>query len=304
VPGGRGIAVVNLATSQGGGRVRVRRFAFDAPVLIEGGIGTGESVHDVPVGDPARYAAAVFRELLEERGIVVTGGVRAISGEGASPVSSRRIHAPAFDSGSPLRLLAVHSSTRLREILLVINHESHNFYADQVLRAVGRVAAGEGSVRGGEEAVRRMLSAIGADTTGIAMKDGCGLSPLNRVSANTFVTLLAQMARSGWGAEFRQLLPVAGHAARFRRMGGTPAEGNLHAKTGTIDAVSALSGYVTTADGELVAFSILSNGVASTASSKHIENLIGIRLAEFSRSAARIDGAAGVPAAAASPPAR
>jgi len=298
VPGGRGIAVVNLATTGGGGRIRVRRFDFDAPILIEGAISSGESIHDVPVGDPARYAAAIFRDHLEARGIVVDGGLRVIRTTEASPVSGRRIHAPAFDDGPGILVLAVHASPRLRDILLVINHESHNFYADQVFRSVGRVAAGEGSVRGGEQAVRRLLAGTNADTAGLVMMDGCGLSPLNRVSPGTFVALLDRMAKSGWGEEFQRLLPIAGRTERFRRMGGTVAEGNLRAKTGTIDAVSALAGYVNTADGELVAFSIMSNGVGSTANSKHVENLIGIQLAEFSRSATRVaaDSVSQVPA--------
>jgi LysM repeat protein len=80
-----------------------------------------------------------------------------------------------------------------------------------------------------------------------------------------------------------ETLPEAGVPNGLRRMGGTPASGNLRAKTGTIDNVSSLSGYVRARDGERLAFSIISNNVPSTYRAKRIEDAIGIRLASFDR---------------------
>jgi D-alanyl-D-alanine carboxypeptidase/D-alanyl-D-alanine-endopeptidase (penicillin-binding protein 4) len=92
------------------------------------------------------------------------------------------------------------------------------------------------------------------------------------------------MDRSPHAAAFRASLPAAGRPEGLeRRMVGTPAAGNLRAKTGTIRGVSSLSGYVMTADGERLAFSIIANGVAVTARAKEAENRIGARLARFSR---------------------
>ena len=92
------------------------------------------------------------------------------------------------------------------------------------------------------------------------------------------------MAGSGTRESYLESLPPAGDPDGLRlRMRGTPAAGNLRAKTGTVRRVSALSGYVTTADGERLAFSVLANGVPSTARAKQTEDQIGARLAAFRR---------------------
>lgn len=282
VPGGAGIAIVNLAVTGGGGRLNVVRHDYPGPIVVRGTLGAAVT-HAVPVADPPRYAAAVFRDLLEEQGFTVTGSVLANQDPDRSPLSRRRVFAPRFDGDPTARILAVGTSEPLREILRVINHESHNFYAEQVLRAAARAAVGEGSVAGGHRAVAELLHGMGADTWSLRVEDGSGLSPLNRASAAQFVALLRAMAASPCARELEQSLPVAGEARRFRRMMGTPAEGNLRAKTGTIARVSSLSGYVTTADGERVAFAILGNDVPSTPRAKSIEDLIGARLAGFRR---------------------
>lgn len=282
IPGGAGIAIVNLATSRGS-NIRARRADFGGPIVIAGGIGSGSASYAVHVADPARYTAALFRDLLVERGIVVTGQVLAIDDADASPVTGVRVFAPAYRDGHRIAVLAVQTSVPLREILHVINHQSHNFYAEQVLRAVGRAAARDGSIEGGARVIRNLLRHAGVDPSEFHIEDGCGLSPLNRISARGFVAVLAYMARTPLAEEFYETLPVAGRVRRFRRMGGTPAEGNLRAKTGTIDGVSALSGYVTAANGEMIAFSILINETGSVAQAKYVENLIGARLASFAR---------------------
>jgi D-alanyl-D-alanine carboxypeptidase/D-alanyl-D-alanine-endopeptidase (penicillin-binding protein 4) len=154
--------------------------------------------------------------------------------------------------------------------------------AEQVLRTVGRVAVGEGSVAGGFRAVRHMLEQQG-NTTQLAMYDGSGLSVLNRSSAGGIIDVLALMAESPMWDYYWETLPEAGASDGLRRMYRTAAEGNLRAKTGTIDRVSALSGYVTAANGERLAFSIISNNVPSTWMAKRVEDAIGARLAQFER---------------------
>jgi D-alanyl-D-alanine carboxypeptidase/D-alanyl-D-alanine-endopeptidase (penicillin-binding protein 4) len=297
VPGGDGVAVRNEAVTGGGGRIRVTRMDYGGPILISGGIGTGSSSHAVTVADAATYAAALFRDVLLERGFVVHGGVESTDGHAGSRLTGRTVFAPALEAETPpLRVLARHTSEPLQEILGVINHQSHNFYAEQVLRAVGRAAVGEGSAAGGEVAVKALLARAGVDTARVRILDGGGLSALNQVSAGTFVGLLSHMAGSPHAQAFMETLPVAGEVRRFRRMGGTPAAGNLRAKTGTIDSVSALSGYVTSANGERVAFSIIGNALPSVSRAKNIENTIGARLAAFDRSgpvADEVNGDAG-----------
>ncbi|HEX6940867.1 MAG TPA: D-alanyl-D-alanine carboxypeptidase/D-alanyl-D-alanine-endopeptidase [Longimicrobiales bacterium] len=288
VPGGEGIAIVNEATTVRGGRtwIDVNRAAYDGPIVIRGRISAGSPGvwRAVPVADPARFAAAVLREVLESRGIVVRGGVRSIHSPDASPLTRRTVHAPAFDRRPPLRVLAVHQSPSLLDILTVVNKKSHNLYAEAVLRTVGRVATGAGNVRGGARAVYDLLECeLGLDTLALRIFDGSGLSVLNRVSARTVTHLLAYMARSPVWPAYWATLPEAGDPHGLRRMHRTPAAGNLRAKTGTIDHVSALSGYVRAANGERLAFSIISNDVPSTWRAKRVEDAIGVRLARFDR---------------------
>lgn len=281
VPGGAGIAVRNEAVTAGG-RASVVRSSYDGPILITGRVGAPFTAA-VPVGDPAMYATALFRDVVLERGIILHGVARVVEAVEESPVTGRSAFAPALEPGGGVWVLAEHASPPLVEILEAVNKQSHNFYSEQVLRAVGRAATGAGSARAGAHAVRVLLARAGADTTRIRVVDGSGLSPLNDASAEDFIALLAYMADSPQGAAFMETLPVAAEAPRFRRMGGTPAQGNLRAKTGTIQHVSALSGYVTTANGERVAFSIIGNELGSVAQGKHIENTIGAQLAAFDR---------------------
>jgi serine-type D-Ala-D-Ala carboxypeptidase/endopeptidase (penicillin-binding protein 4) len=285
IPGGHGVAVVNEAITGGGGKPRVERGGYEGPIRITGRIGSGMSAHAVPVGDPAMYAAALLRDVLTERAIIVQGIARAVEAAEESPVTGRTVFAPALEPERQIRVLAEHRSGPLQDILEVINHRSQNFYSEQVLRAVGRAATGVGSAAAGAHAVQRVLHEAGVDTTRVRVADGCGLSPLNDASASAFIQLLAYMARSPHGEAFTASLPVAGEAPRFRRMGGTAAQGNLRAKTGTITKVSSLSGYVTAANGERIAFSIIGNNLRSVSQGKHIENVIGAQLAAFDRTA-------------------
>lgn len=290
MPGGDGIGIVNQAMTVQGGATTISAFrtAYDGPLMLRGQIARNAKavVRSVPVSDPARYAAAAFRELLEKRGITVSGGVRSADRAQSSPVTGRMVFAPAFDHREPLRVLAIHDSPPLIEILDVVNKKSHNLLAEQVLRAVGRVATGDGSIEGGVKAIQHMLEEEGGVRAGsqqLALMDGSGLSALNRASAASFIDLLAFVERSAMWNSFWSTLPEAGGRGGLRRMGATAAEGNLRAKTGTINRVSALSGYVRSADGERLAFSIISNNVPSTWRAKRVEDAIGARLASFRR---------------------
>ena len=287
VPGGAGVAVVNLATTVAGGgsRIEVTRAAYDGPIVVRGEIGSGSGAHwaGVPVPDPARFSAAAFREVLEDAGIRVTGDVRAVHDPAQSVFGRRKVFAHGFDDGQSPRVVAMHHSPPLFEILSVVNKRSHNMYAEQVLRTVGRAVVGSGSVEGGERAVSLMMEReLGAAPTALAMKDGSGLSVLDQVSPRNVIDLLSVMSESPMFETYLATLPEAGERG-LRRMGGTAALGNLRAKTGTINNVSALSGYVTAANGERLAFSIISNGVPSTWRAKRVEDAIGARLASFTR---------------------
>ena len=284
IPDHAGMEVLNLAETVPGSRARVAMLRDDPlePVRVEGTIGAG--VRDVwrqfTVSDPTVFTASVFRALLEDREIEVRGVTRTVSRPGRSDLP--RLSAP-FAGKRGVRVLARHTSDPLQRYLEVVNKQSHNLFAELVFRVVGRSVEGVGSTDASARAVGATLANLGVDTTGMVLLDGSGLSAGNRVTARTLVDVLERMAQSpSWG-HYWATLPEAGRPRELGRMYRTAAAGNLRAKTGTIERVSALSGIVRAADGERLAFSILLNRAPSVARAKAVENQIGARLASFRR---------------------
>jgi D-alanyl-D-alanine carboxypeptidase/D-alanyl-D-alanine-endopeptidase (penicillin-binding protein 4) len=113
--------------------------------------------------------------------------------------------------------------------------------------------------------------------------DGSGLSILDRVTTRSLIQLLAYSHRAPWAADFHASLPVAGESELLRhRMRYTPAQGNLHAKTGTTNDVVGLAGYVTARNGEVLAFAFLYNG-RDRWNAKDAIDVAGATLAGFAR---------------------
>jgi D-alanyl-D-alanine carboxypeptidase/D-alanyl-D-alanine-endopeptidase (penicillin-binding protein 4) len=149
---------------------------------------------------------------------------------------------------------------RLDTVITFMNKESDNLSAEVLLKALAAATAGPpGTARGGLEIIARFLAQCGVDTNAIALADGSGLSRYNLTSPSVIIQLLDTLSRNPERfPAFLHSLPIAGVDGTIeRRMQGTPAHNNLRAKTGTLSAVTALSGYVRSADGELIAFSIL-----------------------------------------------
>lgn len=285
LPATRGFALVNRVTTVSTGATSVAFTREDGKLVATGRIRreSGGIVRTLPVVDPANFAAAALRAVLEERGIQVHGGVGTVVSAALSRVSFSGGGAAATP---PPEVVAVHHSPPLSEIVSVTNHVSHNMFAEALLKTVGRAVRGEGTFEAGADAVYAFLESDAiAAAPAITQIDGSGLSRNNLVTARTTIRLLDHMRRSDvWEWYFASLPSAAVPDGLERRMAGTEAAGNLRAKTGTIRQVSALSGYVTTRDGEQLAFSIFSNGVPSTARAKLMEDAIGARLASFSRS--------------------
>lgn len=239
----------------------------------------------ISVANPPLFAAARLRAVLEEEGVRVRGESRSAESRDASSLNGRGVWSPALlDGGTPPRVLARLESPPLSELLTVMNRRSHNLFAEAILRTLGRVVEGEGSFEGGSRVVQRFLvHDIGVPVEEARPVDGSGLSPTNRVSPYAFVRVLEHMAGSEWWEVYSETLPEAGNWRGLRRMYRSPAAGNLRAKTGTIERVSALSGVVQGRRGERFLFSIISNDVPSTSAAKRVEDRIGIRLASFWR---------------------
>jgi D-alanyl-D-alanine carboxypeptidase/D-alanyl-D-alanine-endopeptidase (penicillin-binding protein 4) len=222
-------------------------FAADtAPgtIVVSGSIIAGDTaVLEVAHRDPAGAYLAAFAEALRERGITIE-----------STSGARRDSSLAGDT------VVVMLSPPLAEILPALEKPSQNQIAEALLKTLGLERTGVGSADSGRRVVERQLIEWGADTMGFAVRDGSGLSRHNYLSPETIVRVLDAMRRHASFAIFYSALPVAGVDGTIRsRMKGTPAEGNVHAKTGTIDKARALSGYVTTADGRLLLFSLVAN---------------------------------------------
>lgn len=202
--------------------------------------------------DPARYATTVFAEVLAARGIAVAGAVETTS----QPL-------PAG-----VRVLAMHESAPILEILKVVNKTSQNLHAEMMLRLLGARRRGTGSVEAGHEAVAEFLKRAGVQPSAWALQDGSGLSRSDVVSPHEMASLLAAMDRHPRGAAFRETLPIAGRDGTLKnRMKGGAAEGRVVAKTGTLRHVNALAGYVTTRSGERLAFVAVANHHTSGGSS-------------------------------------
>ncbi len=155
-------------------------------------------------------------------------------------------------------------SPPLGAMLSVMNRESINHFAELIFRDAARNAAPDsiGSAESGNALLQRFLvGKVGVDSAAVIATDGSGLSTLDRVTPRSLVQLLAFSHRTQWSDAFHASLPVAGETELLaHRMRETPAQGNLHAKTGTTNTVISLGGYVTAQDGELLAFAFIYNG--------------------------------------------
>jgi serine-type D-Ala-D-Ala carboxypeptidase/endopeptidase (penicillin-binding protein 4) len=200
--------------------------------------------NSVALEDPARYAATVFAEVLAAKGIVVAGGVETSS--------------DAMPGG--LRVLAAHDGAPLSEVLKGVNKPSQNLHAEMLLRLLGARLRGDGTVETGHAVVEDFLVRSGVHPERWSLQDGSGLSRSDVLSAHEIVSLLAAMDRHRYAAAFRDSLPIAGVDGTLKnRMRGTPAEGRVLAKTGTLRHVNALGGYVTPRAGDRLVFYIVSN---------------------------------------------
>jgi PBP4 family serine-type D-alanyl-D-alanine carboxypeptidase len=149
-------------------------------------------------------------------------------------------------------------SPRLTEILEFMDHNSDNFTAEMLLKAIGAQKSGYGTTADGAAVVRRVLGDAGVPLAGVRIADGSGLSRWDRVTGQEIGALLLAIWRNPtFRAVVLGALPVAGESGTLAdRMTTPPALGIVRAKTGTTDIASALSGYV----GDRYIFVTIDNG--------------------------------------------
>ena len=232
-------------------------------VILEGQIAVRDTATiDVTHHDPdAAYAAAVA-EALSDKGISV---------EGRSTDSTARVDT-----------LATLSSPPLSEILKALMKPSQNQIAEMLYHTVALAKTGVGSADSGRVVVERQIASWGVPVPAEAVvRDGSGLARYDYISPRTVVRILDAMHKSPSFQVYYDALPIGGVDGTIRnRMKGTPAEGNVHAKTGSVAQSRSLSGFVTTADQHLLIFSFLSNNwTVPVRSVERVQDAIAARLA-------------------------
>jgi D-alanyl-D-alanine carboxypeptidase/D-alanyl-D-alanine-endopeptidase (penicillin-binding protein 4) len=205
---------------------------------------------------------AALREALHDKGIVVDEN--------------------AVDTLSHVDTLATLSSPPLSEILKALMKPSQNQIAEMLFRTVALEQTGAGRPDSARVVVQAQIAKWGvAIPSEAVVRDGSGLSRYDYISPRTAVRILDAMRKSPHFPVYYDALPIAGVDGTIRnRMKGTPAQGNVHAKTGSVALARSLSGYVTTADKHMLIFSFLCNNwTVPVTSVERVQDAIAARLA-------------------------
>jgi D-alanyl-D-alanine carboxypeptidase/D-alanyl-D-alanine-endopeptidase (penicillin-binding protein 4) len=253
-PPGHGLVLSDdVSTSTDGlpTSIDVFRFPGTAHAAIRGTVPLGATsvTRTAAVDNPTLFFVEALRLALARRGIGVSRGTWDVDDLTEPPAAGDRRLIGAIDS-PPLSALAGYAIK-----------VSQNFYMEALLKTLGRADGQPGTAERGRQAVRATLAGWDIPADSVVQYDGSGLSRYNYVTASTMVAILAHV----WNDEqlrgpFVAALPVAGHDGTLDgRMRETVLDRNVRAKTGTISNVRALSGYLTTRDGETLVFSMIAN---------------------------------------------
>jgi len=226
-----------------------------------------DSLYSGPAKNPAKAYLDAFHDALVRKSIRMDGAVR----DSILPTPFK------------MDTLFVLVSPPLREILPALMKQSQNQIAEILLRTIGLERGGLGTADSARKIVGQQLLAWGVQPDGFVIRDGSGLSDQDLLTPETIVRVLDRIQRDTAFATYYNAMPIAGIDGTIdTRMKGTPAEGNVHAKTGTLAKARSLSGYVTSADGERLIFSILANNTTTPGSAvTHVADEIAASLAAY-----------------------
>jgi D-alanyl-D-alanine carboxypeptidase/D-alanyl-D-alanine-endopeptidase (penicillin-binding protein 4) len=266
-----GVTVTNAVTVRAGSRsasISLRQDSLTGAFRISGWIGSRSPSrgYSYTIENPEMFAAAAFRAALAAEGISVDGNVQARKAwTGASRVA-----------GLPSRPLS--------ELVMQMNGESNNHFAELLFRNVAASTGSVGSADTGNALLRTFVAEkVGTSVSDLFAADGSGLSTLDRVTPRSLVGVLDYSYRAPWSSVFQSSLPVAGRTETLRsRMRGAPAQDRLRAKTGSTSEVISLGGYVTTPAGEELAFAFIYNG-SELGRARQAIDAMGSTLASFVR---------------------
>lgn len=283
---GTGLIIDNqtVTTTNGSqGFVSARRFRGEATVHLFGSLPLGGEAMsvDMTVLRPAEWFAVALKQALANQGIAVEGSARTLLWPAKPATAAEKI-------GEVI-------SPPMRELVRDFMKPSQNLQTDLIFDFTGEMMrrpetpAWLTSEQLAVQALEQFMTTNSLAASDLHFDEGSGLSRNNLTSANATVGLLTHMAQHPAAAAWEFSMPIAGVDGTIRRrMKGTAAEGNLHAKTGTLRWVNALSGYVTNTAGEKFVFSLMLNRYDSAPGRKRTDELdeIGVLLA---RSAFRTD---------------
>ena len=221
----------------------------------------------VTIHDPPMFAAETFKCVLKDDGIAVTGEAK----------RDRTIRASTTQpaSGAAWTSLAVHS-TPIAAVLDRANKDSMNLYAESLCKRIGAATTGEsGSWENGTAAVGAFLVSCGIKPEEFNLDDGCGLSKKNDIAPDGLAKVLEHEYFSPNRTVFQDSLAVAGKDGTFeKRFRESGLVGRVFGKSGFVDGVSTLSGYLQAKDGHWYVFSIMMNGVSDIATAKQLQEKI------------------------------
>lgn len=229
----------------------------------------------IAVSRPAEMFIALLREVLQKKGVVITGRNQLVNLKIKVLPQSALIELARLES-PPFSIIAAQTMK-----------PSQNMFTETILWTLGEQIGDKSnpkltSAERGTAVVANFLKEIGIAPDAVLLYDGSGLSRHNLITPNSAVQLYSYMAKSRYAQAWNESLTIGGVDGTLRnRFKGTKAAGNVRGKTGTINQVSTLSGYVTTASGEKLVFSILVNGVAETSVRTGLIDEIIIALANF-----------------------
>jgi D-alanyl-D-alanine carboxypeptidase/D-alanyl-D-alanine-endopeptidase (penicillin-binding protein 4) len=221
-------------------------------IWAEGTVSQSRSpfIESFALPDPNFFAARALEAALQRKGVAVQGG--------AASTTDSMEYRTLRCCGSPM---TEYQGRPLPDLIFPILNTSQNWFAEMLLKILGREILGAGSWEQGLEVEKRFLiDSVKIDSTAFSLQDASGLSAGNLVTPHAFVQLLSYMYRHPKRAPFLAGLPRAQQrGSLLRRFAGTALEGRVLAKTGSISRVNTLSGYIEKADGRIITFSIQAN---------------------------------------------
>lgn len=263
------LSIVNLTRTAASGtrrNIEVRRPLGSNVLEVSGTIPVGGDYSGaIAAPRPAEVFVSLLKNLLQQKGIIVTGQTRTIDARGRAlaPLDTAKVTEIARLESVPFSLIAAKTLK-----------PSQNLYTELILRTLGenfgdKSNPAKTSAQRGAEVVQKFLAEAGVAPDAVVQWDGSGLSRHDLITPNAAAQVYAYMSRHRYALSWREALTIAGVDGTLKnRFKNTAAEGNVRGKTGTIDQVSTLSGYLTTASGERMAFSILVNNLPAGSSAQ------------------------------------